>query len=638
MRARAAAGSATAVIALALACACGPIAGNPPLPAPINSCPEHDCSLYKPFVADGPAARCGSGTCDVAARVDYTLVVSVPDTSYFAPAQTFVIPSTQLFARPPTTTCRVGVCAFLPGLGVVNGQYRPLRSAQNQVSYFIGDVAALPVHVAYRPLLLGPPPSMTKPPPTNEATSVGFPLLPSIADRVSPLDGIAGPLGGPNPGFHALLPPGSYERTVMPDPPFDAFFPPDVGTVSVTTGVQSVATGTDVLNSVDTTAGMIGGSREHPTFKIVRADEAPLDGWTAHLRDQTTFRRLSTHVTLGDANRMMMTPPTYRVELNTNHHPASGDALTNTDLLVVPPAGVDATPTLVAPFLAGTLAVPTYPLIPPPATVKGSVTITTGGAPASAELLFRSKKIYLTTSDPSFTTNLFYETHATAVAATDGADARYSVRLPRGEYDVIVVPSDGSAAKSVLGLIVVTDLDTQDGKNFALRPKRFVRGVARVSDGRALAGAVVIATPAASLAASGVPSERWPRLAITTTELDGTFVFTLDSGPIFDSGTIYDTYDITVRPADGSRLPWVVSPSRSVPIGDADLLLTDPIEIPAPIAAGLTLVDPQENPIVRAIVRAYAVPSGGTAFVEIGRALTDTGGRYELFLAGTPHP
>ena len=85
-------------------------------------------------------------------------------------------------------------------------------------------------------------------------------------------------------------------------------------------------------------------------------------------------------------------------------------------------------------------------------------------------------------------------------------------------------------------------------------------------------------------------------------------------------------------------MPWVVSPSRSVPIGDADLVLTDPIEIPAPIAAGLTLVDPQENPIVRAIVRAYAVPSGGTAFVEIGRALTDTAGRYELFLAGTPHP
>ena len=53
---------------------------------------------------------------------------------------------------------------------------------------------------------------------------------------------------------------------------------------------------------------------------------------------------------------------------------------------------------------------------------------------------------------------------------------------------------------------------------------------------------------------------------------------------------------------------------------------------------GLALVDPQENAIIRAVVRAFAVPKGGTAFVEIGRTMTDGTGRYELFLAGTPHP
>ncbi len=635
MRARSTACGAT----IALAIACGPVPGSAPPAAPINTCPEHACSLYRPFVPDGPPAQCSIiGTCVVASTFDYTLVISVPDTSYFAPDETFVIASTQLFAQPPSKGCPLGSCSRLPGIGVLNGQYRPLPSAQDDVQYYLGTVAALPVHVMYRPLLVGPPPSPMKPPPTDEATGVGFPLVPRVADRVSPLDGIPGPLGGPKPGFHALLPPGVYERTIIPDPPFDAFFPPDVGTVAVTSGVQTVAMGTDVLINVDRTRALVSNGPALPNFDFVRADGAPLDGWTAHVRDQTTLRRVSSIVVLGDANRTVMAPATYHVSLNTNHHPASGDALTNTDVLVVPPVSADATPTLVAPFLAGRLVVPKYPLIPPPATVKGSVTITIGGAPPSADILFRSKKIYLTTADPSFTTDLFYEARATAVAASDGADARYSVRLPRGEYDVIVVPSDGGAAKSVLGLTVVTDLDTQDGKNFALRPKRVMRGIARVSDGRALAGAVVVATPAASLAAAGVPTERWPRLAMTTTELDGSFALALDAGPIFDAGTTYDTYDITVRPAESSRLPWVVSPSRSVPTGDTDFVLTDPIEIPAPINKGLTLVDPQENPIARALVRAYAVPAGGTAFVEIGRALTDATGHYELFLAGTPHP
>ena len=41
--------------------------------------------------------------------------------------------------------------------------------------------------------------------------------------------------------------------------------------------------------------------------------------------------------------------------------------------------------------------------------------------------------------------------------------------------------------------------------------------------------------------------------------------------------------------------------------------------------------------IVAALVRAYAVPMNGKAAVEIGRAMTDSRGQYELFLAGVPH-
>jgi hypothetical protein len=611
-----------------IAAACGPVDGGTHLPAPLNVCPDNPCSAYQPFVADGASALCNGGLCQVTAQVDYTLVISVPDTSYFAPSQSFVVASSQLFAQPATSACRIGLCSHLPGVAVETGQYVPSSQVQSDVSvnYFVGQPGALPVRVTYRPLI--DPPSTSQPPPTNDATDVGMPLLPALAAVAFPVVGVPGPGGGPSPAFRAVLPPGKYERTISPEPPYDRFFPPEIVPVIVASGVQSLEAGTSLLTKLDTTAGT---PRHHPTFgNITRKDGASFDGWTAYIRDQVTQRRLSTIVVIGASNLSSPSPPTYAINLNTNHHPLSGDALVGTDVVIVPPAGADAAPTLVAPYLAGDLKVPPYPLIPPSATVGGSVTVTSGSAPSSATLLFRSKKIYLTSVDlpVTFTTNLFYEARATATASSDGADVRYSIRLPRGEYDVIVVPSDGGAAKAVLPLTVAVDVDVQDGKNLTLPTKRGVRGVARVSDGRALAGAEVVATPSSSLAASGVPEERWPRLASTTTELDGSFVLRLDPG----------TYDITVRPADGSRLPWVVSPSRAILTGDSDLVLTDPIEIPAPIDKGLTLVDPQENPIIHAVVRAFSVPTGGTAYVEIGRALTDGTGRYELYLAGTPHP
>lgn len=617
---------------VAIVAACGPIASAPPLPAPLNACPANPCSLYKPFQSGGVDALCNRGICSVKATIDYTLVVSLPETSYYAPGQTFVVPASQLFARQPTERCPVGLCSHLAGVGVVNGQYRPTPKVQEDVGYYIGQVAALPVRVTYRPLAA--PPNAAAPPATSDATSAGLPLLPTLAEVVFPIDGVPGPGSGPNPGFRAILPPGTYERTIAPEPPYDAAFPPDVVTVTVASGVQSLSAGSATV-ALDTIPGNPASRPHFDTMnnEFVRADGAPLDGWRVHIRDQATRRRLSTQILLGDANRVTASPATYHAIVDLNHHPAPvppamSDTTKGTELVLEPPPGSDAMPTLVAPWLAGTLRVPAYPLTPVPAIVRGSVTVSGGSAPASALLLFRSKKIYITTADATFTTNLVYEARVTAVPSGSGADARYSVRLPRGEYDVIVIPTDGGAAKSIFTTTVSIDLDTQDGKDFALKPKRGVRGVARVSDGRPLAGAKIIATPASTLAASGLDPDRWPRLASTSTDADGSFVLRLDPG----------TYDISVRPADGSRLPWVVVPARAIQAGDSDLVLSDPIDVPAPIGVGLALADPQDNPIVRALVRAFAVPTGGAAFVEVGRALTDDTGRYELYLAGTPHP
>jgi hypothetical protein len=61
------------------------------------------------------------------------------------------------------------------------------------------------------------------------------------------------------------------------------------------------------------------------------------------------------------------------------------------------------------------------------------------------------------------------------------------------------------------------------------------------------------------------------------------------------------------------------------------------IEVPAPVYAGLTLHDPGDNPIVDAIVRVFRLPSqGGTGSspaVEVGHAITDDQGHYDMYLA-----
>ena len=614
---------ARAMLGLAAFVACGPVAGAPPSPAPINACPDHPCEAYRPFTPGGADAQCSAGSCEVNAKIDYTLVVSLPDTSFYGPGLSFAIPFASLF-QGATDKCPARSCAQLPRVAAASGYYQPTRSVQDPpdaspggVGYFVGQNVVLPVHASYVPLA-----SLGGGLPTD-ATTFGLPLATTVGDVTFALGGIPGPGGGPSAGFYAVLPPGLYERRIMPDPPFDAAFPPDVSIVTLAPGVSFDR---DILNALDKV-----GQATIPSVTLSRDDGGSLDGWSAYLRDQSSLRRLSAIANVGPGNAIGA--GSYHVFLFTNHHPPAvagvANPLIGTELVVVPPRDVDAMPTLVTPALAGVLEQAAYPTIPAPASVRGSVTSTVDSVPLAADIVFTSTKIYLTTSSPSFTTNLTYTTRvSTDVPATQGdatpTDARYAVRLPRGEYDVVVSPRDPAFAKKAFQLIVDVENDPQDGKNLEVDRKRVLAGTALVTDGRPLASAEIEASPAASLLDGSTPASHWPRAATTTADLAGNFSLALDPG----------TYDITVRPAPGSRLPWVVSASRVVGASDARL---DPIEIPAPIPAGLLLVDPSTNPVIGAIVRVFAVPTGGTAFVEIGRAMTDAAGHYDMPLAGAPH-
>jgi hypothetical protein len=138
-----------------------------------------------------------------------------------------------------------------------------------------------------------------------------------------------------------------------------------------------------------------------------------------------------------------------------------------------------------------------------------------------------------------------------------------------------------------------------------------------VADGRPLSVAEIDAQPVGCT--SGASTWCMPRETTGTTAVDGSFVLALDPGE----------YLLRARPADGTQLPWT---SRTLLVQPSDAPATLPtIVVPAPVAAGLQLVDPTGNPIGQAQVRFFSMASGSAA-VEVGRTVTDLSGTFEMYL------
>ena len=610
--------------------ACEPISSAPPPIAPYNTCPAHPCSAYAPYQTGIVPAQCDPtrGACLVPANLAYTLVVALPETSFFAPGRSIAVSSTSLFSGADAICPRLAdpanglpfPCARLPDIGNVTGIY-VVEAAQTDTTLGVGfnlgngsNQTVLPVDVTYRPLWPAPTDGTL-----TDPVSIGLPLLPTLAQYIVGPYVLPGPDNSPAMQFQAALPQGTYERTVAPQAPFDTAFPPDVATVTVTSGTTDQP---DLMN-LDTTSPS-GGRGQFPMFNICREDGQLMDGATVFLRDQTTLRTVSSVTTLGSANVGTASPGTlctnpavtYTVHLFTNHHPPApaNDALDNTELVVVPSAA--AQPTMVIPRLGLDSLEQQYPAIPAPVQVSGTVTSTDGTTPLSAGVTLTSTKIF-TADSKMFSTNLVY-----GASFQSGQDGSFSVSLPPGDYSVIVTPDAVGFAKTLISapLEVNATFPQQAGKSLAVEQKRVVTGSAQVSDGRPLAGAEVDALAAAGQLAT-TPAAALPRQATTVTDANGNFTLLLDGGQ----------YDIVVRPANGSRLPWVVSPSRQV--GETGVVLSA-LSVPAPIDASLVLMDPASNRIPYALVRAFA--QAGTAYVEIGRAYTDQNGAFEMYLAGAP--
>jgi len=623
-------------LAAAAAVSCAPIASAPDT-APQNACPAFPCGS-----ADGgsspSAPMCQAGTCVVspsAASSNLIVVVAVPDDSLYAPGRTFALTFADLLTSTAANGCNlpdccIPDCAPLPVVEVINRSYviPPALEADTSsgVDFYLGNAAgantALPIHATYQPLW---PPGIAS---AQYATSLGLPLEPIQALALTnPIPVNPGPSGGPSIVVETYLQIGtSYELTDLPDLPFSGAYPPEVpfSPFTVTGPENDVATVTQGFDVTKEETDLYPGQEVIPTFDISRA--AGLDGFTAYLRDATNLNTLSNVATLSGTEAP-------NVRLATNRfggapYSATTDALVNAQLVIAAPTGAVVPTGIFTPAGGELPAVETYPAMPAAVSVSGAVSA--AGIPAEADLTLEATAILV--GGTFQTANFTYTAWASAsIDSTTGGSA-FSVPLPPGQYLVVARPSSGANEANA---VTLQSLDVPDNGPFTaetipLAATQVVFGTVTTPDGRSVSEATVDAIPTAC---APLPSSLMgttflstticlPRPAQTITTVDGTFSLTLDPGG----------YLLRVRPAEGTRFPWV---TRSISVA-AEVVALDPIVVPIPTSVGLRLVDPNKNPIVRAVVSVYTLPAVGQA-VELGSALTDDSGQYEMFVA-LPQP
>jgi len=608
------------VAAVGVGLACEPIVGTPPPAAPINACPAHACAAYQ---QPGATPTCNSaGACTVAATTtDLLLVIGLATDSLLAPGLTYV--ATLNSPSPAPASCTAPACCQLQTNCVPPVCHLPAVKAEAS-SYFIAPNAAsptyanwnlgnqgvttLPVQATFR-FRFGPSPTSSV-----DALDHGLPVDPVLATNfpmplaTSPL----GPNGTVQLQFVTYLQPGCYERTLQPFAPFSQAFPPEIKP-------WPPDDSPDGISDFDTTQATQKG-RVVPRFDIARAEG--LAGWTAYLRNVQTKRVFSNVVPLTGSLAQNVT-------LLTKHVPnVTVDALTGLEVVLAPPSGQPLPTEFFAPANPPELSSRlTYASLPTPVTVSGRIR-TPAGAPVPANVYFTATDI-LQRSGQRFPPNFEFSTHVGTVRDSMTGASTYSVLLPQGDYQIVVRPTDGVNAVKIALRLVGGEGNDMTGEDFDVTPLVPVSGNAIVADGRPLAEAIVEALPTQCSANAGdaaVPTDLsdacLPNAAQTVTADDGSFRLLVDPGG----------YRLRVRPRDGSRLPWKILP---IVVGTAPLVVMPPIKIPAPISVGMQLTDtasPPYNPVRNAIVRVFTDPSQGAPAVELGRAMTDFDGNYEMYI------
>lgn len=630
--------------------ACGPVQ-QAPVSQPFNTCPEHSCDSYAQPA--GLAATCacveytsatsstceGTMTCAANAQppTNFFVRVDVPSGSAYAAGTTSVILD-PLTAVETSDQCPYQnpnhYCLDLPPLAVIHGSLLIPYGTTQAVGFNLGNgegsTTTLPVTVAVTPLLKLPATTAT-----IAASAAGVLVQPPIVSQISSTDSFeyppmqpwVGPYGANGVGYFAPSGPGNYDITLLPVAPFDAYFPPaSLGAVNV------------AANSFyDTTALAVDPPSSRATH--VRS-VAALDGLVAYLRN-ARGDRISTRVPLHGQDAVTGIP----VQLETMLSPTGQQTVISGDFFVIAPAD-DTNPAGRATFTNTALSITTgglgteqtYPQLPTPVSVSGQV-FATGTIPTAADVVLTSTGIDRVDQTAPDNTSLSY-----SASFTTDACGNYTVTLPPGTYSALVTPHLGgqtcgqtstlAPAQTVTTLDVATSPAVQNGKSLALEDAIPLSGTCRVADGRALGGATVVLTPSTSLVANPgtVPA---PRTFTVPTGVAGDFSVDVDPG----------VYDVSVQPAAGSNLPWLVTTRQTVTA--PGFVLADQI-IPAPVRWTYTVYQPNSSHqvIANALVTAYAVPTsaadagapgtGTGAAVPVAQGTTDLTGTVHLLFAGAP--
>ena len=648
-----------AVFALGL-CACDAIREPPTSPAPVNSCTGSCSSLGYPAGASCLTVGSGLGACQSTTIGPFVLVVTVPTLAPAEAGTTYAITDDDLFAdRAPAA---LNVCGILPaGVPALGHCYALEPPSTNQGFYLVNAEQALeadrPVGLAANAdpfLFVTLPASTTFWPvwqPPGAATAIdarylGLPLPPVLAEytTVPNLDLMPGGQGTAV-GWSAFLPPlppaGGYTGIVNVMAPFAGGFPDLTYAPSSNTSVE--------LGGIVNVNGrqVVGAIVPIPPggLTVERADGSPLGrGWSVYFRDPATLNVTSSRATLTDTQtlaRLNVFNPTPMVVSDAEF--ATLFAEQNASLVVEPPTGAIGLPTIVEGVTGNSVV--KYPALPPVVHVAGKVTSPRGNG-ISATVLFYSYQLddVVTCESPSISMpgetlggRIYETTTATAdLLSREGEVGAFTVDLPQGYYTYVVQPTVASgAAKSTHELIQIA-LPTPvcsgaspslDGVVLTSNDLVTVTGSFITADGRPLASAEVILSPAGALAGrlrpnSGVPlapiaRATWPRPFTTTTSVDGSFRVDVDQGE----------YDMTVHPEPGTNFPWVVSPDLLV--GDAGRTL-EPVIVPVPFFLAVTLEDHTKQPLRNAVVQAYSFWNGFA--LPIGAAMTDANGQFTMML------
>jgi hypothetical protein len=213
--------------------------------------------------------------------------------------------------------------------------------------------------------------------------------------------------------------------------------------------------------------------------------------------------------------------------------------------------------------------------------------------------------------------------------ARTGADGIFRTELLPGTYDVLVTPpqTDETGATSDLGVQVQTGLTIAagaTGMQFELPVRVWFSGEVSTPDRRVMEGVRVHAI-ALQRPVDGVRAAEFNRSSDQVTDPMGGFVFPLDAG----------IYDLVAKPPPASRFPWhvqladeIVGPADSPrPTEERSVMFRAPLPVRGRVLGA-------HGPLAGAEIRAFGVVTEGetTRAVEIGRAVSDETGEYQLLL------